>query len=302
MTVVRFPLSDPASGSANSPSLQNDDSGMLTIMPAPEDLLSDEARDLIVTTIQPLQGNGRLSVPTSFNEIIGTPGNDVLRGTNRPDLIEGRAGNDRLLAEGASDSLFGDGGNDRLFGGRRDDRLFGGNGNDRLFGDQGNDELSGGSGRDELRGNNGNDVLEGGAARDSLFGGNGADRLVGQGARDLLLGGRGDDVLIGGRQPDRLAGGGGTNRFVYNSFEDRGDTITDFDRRRDVLDLSRLFQGDNFTSSDKFEDYVIIVRDDEETTIIRVDADGNGGDQPFKTLATLENVEFDDIGRRNFVF
>lgn len=294
MPVSRFSL-DRASDSASL--LQDADAETLALLPAPEDLLSDAERDRII--LQPLAE--RPPSPPGIT-LIGTPGNDVLRGTDNADRIEGRAGNDRMFGEGSDDVLFGGTGNDRMFGGRRDDLMSGEAGNDRMLGNRGDDQLLGGRGADELRGEVGDDLLEGGAARDSLFGGNGNDQMFGQGARDFLLGGRGNDLIVGGLERDRMSGGGGRNRFVYNSFEDRGDTIVDFDRRRDVLDLSRLFRGDDFTSSDKFEDYVIVVREDEDVTIIRVDADGNRGDAPFKTLVTLENVEFDDIERRNFVF
>jgi|GEM_PF-6427477 Ca2+-binding RTX toxin-like protein len=293
MPVSRFSL-DRASDRASL--LQDADAETLALLPAPEDLLSDAERDRII--LQPLAE--RPPSPPGIT-LIGTPGNDVLRGTDNADRIEGRAGNDRIFGEGSDDVLSGGAGDDRLFGGRRDDFMLGGPGRDRLFGNRGDDQLFGGTGPDELRGEAGDDLLEGGAGRDSLFGGNGNDRLLGQGGSDFLLGGRGNDVIVGGTGRDRMSGGGGSNRFVYNSFADRGDTIVDFDRRRDVLDLSRLFQGDNFASSDKFEDYVIIVREDEEVTIIRVDTDGDRGDEPFKTLVTLENVEFDDVRRSNFV-
>jgi Ca2+-binding RTX toxin-like protein len=290
MPVSRF-------SSNRAPLIQDADAETLARLPAAEDLLSDEERDLLIA--QPLAT--KPPSPPGIT-LIGTQRDDVLRGSDNADRIEGRAGDDRLFGEGSDDELLGGTDNDRIFGGRRDDRLSGEAGRDRLVGNQGDDQLLGGSDADDLRGNAGNDLLQGGTSPDTLSGGKGSDRLFGQGARDVLLGGRGDDLIVGGLERDRMSGGGGRNRFAYNSFEDRGDTIVDFDRRRDVLDLSRLFQGDDFTSSDKFEDYVIVVLEEEDTTIIRVDADGNGGDAPFKTLVTLENVEFDDIERRNFVF
>jgi uncharacterized protein len=79
-------------------------------------------------------------VPT----ITGTPGNDVLRGTNGVDVIMGL------------------GGNDTLTGGNADDVLCGGTGDDTLTGDNGSDVLSGGFGTDTLNDANGDDTLIGG--------------------------------------------------------------------------------------------------------------------------------------------
>jgi Ca2+-binding RTX toxin-like protein len=65
--------------------------------------------------------------------IVGTPGDDVLRGTRYPDVIVGGRGNDRLT------------------GGFRKDRLCGGPGNDTLIGGFGRDTLRGGPGRDRVK-------------------------------------------------------------------------------------------------------------------------------------------------------
>jgi RTX calcium-binding nonapeptide repeat (4 copies) len=62
--------------------------------------------------------------------IVGTPGNDTLRGGAHADTIYGKAGNDRL------------------FGGAGNDNLVGGLGNDRLVGGVGADVLRCGPGRD----------------------------------------------------------------------------------------------------------------------------------------------------------
>jgi len=91
---------------------------------------------------------------------VGSNGNDVLAGTDEPDLIEGKGGAEqarrrrrqttRLEGDGSSNQ-----GNDTLIGGAGDDRLAGpGRANDRLFRrrarrqrrPRGNDELVGGIG------------------------------------------------------------------------------------------------------------------------------------------------------------
>ena len=92
--------------------------------------------------------------------VVGTPGDDVLRG-----------GNDR-------DVIMGLGGNDVLRGGNDDDVICGGAGNDVLEGGNGKDVLLGGFGDDALIGGNGADVLRGGPGADRLDGGLGHDDEV----------------------------------------------------------------------------------------------------------------------------
>ncbi len=125
--------------------------------------------------------------------IVGTAGNDHLRGTPRADVIAGLAGNDTI--EGLA-------GNDYVCGGPGNDRLIGGAGNDHLDGEAGNDKLAGQAGADVLRGGAGGDKLEGGA---------GNDQLLGQAGQDTLLGGAGNDKLEGGPGKDKLSGGPGHN-------------------------------------------------------------------------------------------
>lgn len=71
--------------------------------------------------------------------IVGTNGNDVLRGGPCNDILEGLGGNDRL---------YGGPGNDRLYGGPGNDLLVGGPGNDRIVTGPGRDRVVCGAGYD----------------------------------------------------------------------------------------------------------------------------------------------------------
>jgi len=100
--------------------------------------------------------------------------------------------------------------------------LEGGEGNDTLYGRVGTEELDGEEGNDTLHGSHGNEELEGGEGNDTLYGGKG---------NDLLEGGDGSDV------------------FAW-SLADRGtdkhaavDTIADFNKTRDSIDLRNLLDG-----------------------------------------------------------
>jgi predicted extracellular nuclease len=120
--------------------------------------------------------------------IIGTPGDDVINGTN---------GNDVIVAMGGNDTVNGGNGNDVICGNAGDDTINGGNGVDSLFGSFGDDTLDGA---------NGDDSLDGGAGDDDLFGNRGADTLTGGADADFFSGGQGSDT-----NTDFNAGQGDTN-------------------------------------------------------------------------------------------
>jgi uncharacterized protein len=130
----------------------------------------------------------------------GTPGNDVLTGTERHDLIAGLAGDDQISGLGRGDILFGNRGNDTISGGEGIDVIIGGPDNDNLDGGNGLDIVRGRSGDDTVAGGNGRDLLFGGRGADTLSGGDGNDRLhaVAQdGQMDVLDCGAGNhDVAI----------------------------------------------------------------------------------------------------------
>ena len=84
--------------------------------------------------------------------LVGTSGNDVIRGSRRRDVIAGLAGDDVISGLGAGDVVCGGRGRDRIAGGSGDDRLAGGSGADRLRGGRGRDRLDGGPGRDRCPG------------------------------------------------------------------------------------------------------------------------------------------------------
>jgi hypothetical protein len=96
---------------------------------------------------------------------VGTPGADLILGSDEDDVIVAGDGNDVVHGDAEDDIICGGPGNDSLMGARGLDRLFGGPGNDWLFGAPGDDELDGGEGD--------YDVLWGGPGFDKLTGGPG---------------------------------------------------------------------------------------------------------------------------------
>jgi predicted extracellular nuclease len=166
--------------------------------------------------------------------IIGTPGDNVLNGTNGNDVIVGMGGDDIINGGNGNDVICGNAGDDTLNGGNGNDTLLGSFGDDILDGGNGNDTLSGGDGVDQLLGQNGNDTLSGGNGNDTLTGHNGNDTLDGDAGNDTLTGHNGDDILDGGADDDTLVGNNGSDTLTGGSGADSfsggngSDTNTDF--------------------------------------------------------------------------
>lgn len=68
-----------------------------------------------------------------FTEIIGTDGNDNLKGSAIAEILRGGDGDDYLQGLGGDDALYGDAGNDTLSAGSGSDTLDGGEGNDTAW-------------------------------------------------------------------------------------------------------------------------------------------------------------------------
>ena len=101
------------------------------------------------------------------DQVVGTPGDDLLRGSPKDDIICGLGGNDTILGEEGNDLLLGGAGDDAIRGGDGDDELRGGVGHDGLFGDAGNDVLLGGRGNDLVNGGTDTDRCRGGRGKDA---------------------------------------------------------------------------------------------------------------------------------------
>lgn len=177
---------------------------------------------------------------------IGGVGDDIIRGNQIDNTLEGGGGSDRLLGLAGQDNLKGGNGADILLGGKHMDWLRGENGRDTLKGGDGRDRLLGGKNNDELFGNKGNDIL------------------TGHGGKDILTGGLGRDVFRFKNASDSQVG--------------RADIVKDFVSGVDVLDLSAmsdtrfvLWLGGHFTG----EGPRVITKTVGDKTIILADVDGD---------------------------
>ena len=163
------------------------------------------------------------------------------------------------------------GGNDLYIGvgGSVAGRILGGAGNDRFVVGLSNEYIDGGEGIDtlDLSGlnqkmtvnlttaslNSGSGVkgdtylgienITGTSYRDALTGDGEANRLAGGGAFDVLVGNGGNDTLAGGSGADTVTGGAGADVFLFETYADRTDVITDFVSGVDMLQINAAAYG-----------------------------------------------------------
>jgi Ca2+-binding RTX toxin-like protein len=115
-------------------------------------------------------------------KIVGTDGDDYIRGTPDRDVIWGGRGDDTILGSLGNDLICGGPGADLIHGGRGNDEIDGGAGaGDRVIGDLGDDKVLGGAGAgDEVAGDLGIDIVNGGPGNEDLVHGDyGWDRMSG---------------------------------------------------------------------------------------------------------------------------
>jgi Ca2+-binding RTX toxin-like protein len=231
---------------------------------APVKLRRTWARLVVATSVSLLVGGATASAAAAATPrcaghtatIVGTSGNDVLRGTDGPDVIVGLGGNDQIRARGGGDVVCG--GNTRgedawdydiLWGGAGDDELRGGGGYDDLFGGDGVDELHGGPQSDDLEGGPGDDLVDGGTNYTSDDEGDwigyldeqgpvhvdlltgvaqaqesgtdqvrGVEDVTGSPFDDTILGNESHNIFTGDLGDDVLIGNGGADRLGGSTF------------------------------------------------------------------------------------
>jgi serralysin len=152
----------------------------------------------------------------------------------------------------------------------------------------------GGSGNDKITGNVGQNTLEGNGGNDKLTGLDGADSLDGGAGSDTLKGGKGNDAYFyGGRNEggdeiaDFSSAASGNNdvfQFKNNAFGNLG---------KGAIDANQ-FQSSNAATAAKAAVRFLF---EEDTGILRYDADGKGGAAAviIATLLGNETMTIDDI-------
>lgn len=182
-------------------------------------------------------GDDNISGGPGDDQINGGAGDDTIRAGAGDDEVNGGAGDDTIFAGAGDDVVRGGAGDDVIRAGAGDDEVHGGSGDDVINAGSGDDVVDGGSGDDVINAGSGDDVVDGGSGDDVIRGGAGDDVIDGGAGDDVIKGGAGDDIIIGGAGDDVMSGGSGEDIFRFTG--DFGeDTIKDFDKDSDRLDLT----------------------------------------------------------------
>jgi hypothetical protein len=181
--------------------------------------------------------------PETASNVSGTPGDDMLFGSEFNDSIQGRAGSDLICAGG---------GNDIVNGGAGDDEMEGGAGIDTLTYKGATNPGEGvtvtlGSVRGQDTGGAGFDIISG---FENLEGTIYNDVLSGDDGGNKILGLAGDDEIRGGGGNDDMTGGAGSDTFVFEGTESNGvDRIRGFATGEDKL---LFFESDGYAADAGF--------------------------------------------------
>jgi uncharacterized repeat protein (TIGR01451 family) len=151
-----------------------------------------------------------VTVKGSSCTIVGTFGDDDLRGTRHHDVICGLAGDDHIDGGGADDVLYGNEGDDVLLGGDAADKIDGGPGNDTASYAGSSHGVHCDLSRSRATGEGTDKLID----IENLIGSRYDDTLIGDDGANNLSGGRGNDTLIGkgGRDHAHQGPGHGTVR------------------------------------------------------------------------------------------
>lgn len=167
--------------------------------------------------------------------LIGTNGNDIIRGFAGNDIIKGLAGNDWIDGGTGVDQMDGGSGIDtldvRFWNGPYVLNMITGATNytgetainfENVYTGGGNDTITGTSGSNYINTGAGNDRVYAGSGNDTVVGGNGNDVLRGETGRDRLFGGNGNDWISGGNDDDYHHGGLGIDTIDYTHWNGGG--------------------------------------------------------------------------------
>lgn len=172
------------------------------------DLLSD---DNLTALDENLEVETEPDLTLSYEEIEGTSGDDLIQTQPETVVTFGGGGDDTILGSDSTyENVFGDEGDDVIFGVGGEDLLLGGDGDDLISGGDGDDELVGEDGTDTIFGGAGDDLIYDGfgngetlAGLEGLSGGTGNDQIwVTDGLNIVSLGEGSDGLAVVGENSE----------------------------------------------------------------------------------------------------
>ncbi|MEO0934776.1 MAG: S8 family serine peptidase, partial [Cyanobacteria bacterium J06641_2] len=126
--------------------------------------------------------------------------------------------------------------------------------------------------------------------------------IDGTDARDSLNGTTFNDRITGMQGGDTLTGGTGDDEFVYTTFRDAGDRITDFVANSDLIDLSQLFDNLSLATLDYSSatsgGYLSFV-DSGADSVIFIDSDGSSNPGRATPFIIVENIASATLNNAN---
>ncbi|MEQ8443518.1 MAG: LamG-like jellyroll fold domain-containing protein, partial [Alphaproteobacteria bacterium] len=176
----------------------------------------------------------------------------------------------------------------------------GGEGDDTIVGGAGADTLDGGDGEDTLDYSNSDEAVMIDFENGTVSGGDAEgdhianfENAVGSDFDDTIIGNSGSNRLDGGKGSDELTGGDGADVFVLGGVGDGVDIITDFNAAEgDQLDISSVVNMDDV---DQLQNYLKLEEDENGNTTVKVNESGDGNEENFAAVATIEGVTGLDI-------
>ena len=212
---------------------------------------------------------------SSIENLVGSNGNDVLRGSAQINRLEGGAGDDELAGRAGDDILLGGAGDDTLLGGQGADYLIGGlsqsdttpspgaGRNTASYADASRTTIDGDTSAGVIAslaapGDNRGEYAAGDLYVNiqNLVGSAFNDRLTGDAQDNVLAGGDGNDTLSGGAGGDRLIGGAGNDSAIYaeqdNLIIDLVDGSGSGDARGDTFEGIEIIRATASSSGDIF--------------------------------------------------
>lgn len=220
--------------------------------------------DLAIVGIAQDTVSAGMDTLSNFEHIVGSDGNDTLRGDGfnntlnggiGDDLLDGALGIDTadfstsrekvivrldLPTQTAATVAFGKDtliSIENIIGSRYADTIYGSNVTtvvNEIRAGEGADRVYGGRGTDRIYGEGGADLLLGDGEADTIYGGEGNDRIYGKFSTDTLYGGEGNDLVVGDSSNDVLFGEAGNDRLLGGT----GDDILDGGDGADLYDGS----------------------------------------------------------------
>jgi hypothetical protein len=121
------------------------------------------------------------------------------------------------------------------------------------------------------------------------------NEIVGTRGRDTLIGTANSDRIIGGAGADILWGKGNNDIFVYRSVSDAGDTIKDFELRKDQIDLKEVLTSFGYSGVDPLGDGYVSLSAYSQGTQVSIDPDGRGGRLSARPFIKVEKVTPQDL-------